>query len=136
MSTQPHDAFSIPIEAIDVSDPQLYQDDTWQPLLERLRREVQCIGACESFAFGPYWSVTQIRGNFCGRAQPRVATRRTRSSAVFAVGTGRRGASARLYPDGTRPGMTAAPSSVAPIVAPSNLANLEQTIREDGLSVC
>jgi hypothetical protein len=31
MTTQLHDAHSIPLEAIDVSDPQLYQDDAWYP---------------------------------------------------------------------------------------------------------
>ena len=39
MTTQLHDAYSIPLEAIDVSDPQLYQDDAWYPYFERLRRE-------------------------------------------------------------------------------------------------
>ena len=39
MTTQLHDAYSIPLEAIDVSDPQLYQDDTYYPYFERLRRE-------------------------------------------------------------------------------------------------
>jgi hypothetical protein len=37
MTTQLHDAYSIPLEAIDVSDPQLYQDDAWYPYFERLR---------------------------------------------------------------------------------------------------
>ena len=32
-------AWTIPLEQIDVSDPQLYQDDTWYPYFERLRRE-------------------------------------------------------------------------------------------------
>ena len=39
MTTQLHDAYLIPLEAIDVSDPQLYQDDAWYPYFERLRRE-------------------------------------------------------------------------------------------------
>jgi hypothetical protein len=30
------DAYSIPLDAIDISDPQLYQDDTWYPYFERL----------------------------------------------------------------------------------------------------
>ena len=39
MEAQLQDACSIPLEAIDVSDPQLYQNDTWYPYFERLRRE-------------------------------------------------------------------------------------------------
>ena len=33
------DAYATPIEQIDVSNPHLYQDDTWRPYFERLRRE-------------------------------------------------------------------------------------------------
>ena len=33
------DADSMPLDAIDVSDPRLYQDDVWQPYFARLRRE-------------------------------------------------------------------------------------------------
>ena len=31
---------NIPLDAIDVSDPQIYQDDTWSPYFARLRREL------------------------------------------------------------------------------------------------
>ena len=29
----------LPLDAVDVSDPAIYQNDTWQPLFARLRRE-------------------------------------------------------------------------------------------------
>jgi cytochrome P450 len=32
-------AMSMPIEAIDVSDPGLFREDVWQPYFERLRRD-------------------------------------------------------------------------------------------------
>src|SRR6185295_2710316 len=48
----------LPLEAIDVSDPQLYLDDTWRPLFERLRRE-DPIHYCPQSPYGPYWSVTR-----------------------------------------------------------------------------
>ena len=32
------EAWRMPLDAIDVSDPQLFQDDTWYPYFERLRR--------------------------------------------------------------------------------------------------
>ena len=38
MTTQLEDAYSVPLDKIDVSDPQLYQDDTYYPYFERLRR--------------------------------------------------------------------------------------------------
>jgi cytochrome P450 len=60
MSAQPHDAYSIRLEAIDVSDPQLYQDDTWHPYFERLRREAP-VHWCRESRYGPYWSVCKYK---------------------------------------------------------------------------
>jgi hypothetical protein len=47
-----------PLDTIDVSDPAIYQQDTWQPLFARLRREAP-IHYCPESRFGPYWSVTR-----------------------------------------------------------------------------
>ena len=60
MTTQLHDAYSIPLEAIDVSDPQLYQDDAWYPYFERLRREAP-VHWCRESRYGPYWSVCKYK---------------------------------------------------------------------------
>src|SRR5271157_5377620 len=60
MNTQLHDADSIPLEAIDVSDPQLYQDDTWYPYFERLRREAP-VHWCRESRYGPYWSLSKYK---------------------------------------------------------------------------
>ena len=32
-------AATVPLDKLDVSDPQLYYDDVWQPYFERLRRD-------------------------------------------------------------------------------------------------
>ena len=58
MSSRLRDANSIPLEAIDVSDPQLYADDTWAPFFARLRWEAP-VHYCSKSAYGPYWSVTR-----------------------------------------------------------------------------
>ena len=47
---------SMPLDAIDVSDPKIYQDDVWQPYFERLRREAP-VHYCPESRYGPYWSV-------------------------------------------------------------------------------
>ena len=60
MTTQSDDAYSMPLEAIDVSDPQLYQDDTWYPYFERLRREAP-VHWCRESRYGPYWSVCKYK---------------------------------------------------------------------------
>ena len=46
------------LNSIDVSDPRLYQDDTWRPQFAQLRRD-DPVHYCEASAFGPYWSVTR-----------------------------------------------------------------------------
>ena len=51
---------SMPLDAIDVSQPQLYQDDVWEPYFARLRRE-DPVHWCETGMYGSYWSVTRYR---------------------------------------------------------------------------
>ena len=46
------------LASIDVSDPRLYQDDSWRPLFAQLRRD-DPVHYCEASPFGPYWSVTR-----------------------------------------------------------------------------
>src|ERR1700721_4273932 len=53
-------AYTMPLERFDVSDPKLYQDDTWYPYFARLRREDPVHYTRESL-YGPYWSVTKYK---------------------------------------------------------------------------
>ena len=47
-----------PLSSIDVSDPAIYEQDTWRPLFARLRREAP-VHYCADSRYGPYWSVTR-----------------------------------------------------------------------------
>ena len=59
VATDPREsAYGTPIEQIDVSNPHLYQDDTWRPYFERLRRE-DPVHWCENGIYGAFWSVTR-----------------------------------------------------------------------------
>src|SRR5215467_9557189 len=61
VNLDPHeDAYSIPLDKIDVSQPRLYQDDIWYPYFERLRRE-DPVHWCEKGMYGSYWSVTKYK---------------------------------------------------------------------------
>ncbi|MEZ5660825.1 MAG: cytochrome P450 [Burkholderiaceae bacterium] len=59
MSSSDHQqrAESLPLQAIDVSDPALYRDDTWRPYFARLRREAP-LHYCADSPYGPYWAVS------------------------------------------------------------------------------
>ena len=56
-AVETRDAESTPLEDIDVSRPELYGGDTWQPWFARLRREAPVHFQRESLN-GPFWSVT------------------------------------------------------------------------------
>src|ERR1700756_4803887 len=56
MTTSLPDVYSMPLDAIDVSDPKIYQDDVWQPYFESLRQEAP-VHYCRESRYGPYWSV-------------------------------------------------------------------------------
>ena len=54
------DAYSLPLDAIDVSNPKLYQNDIWYPYFERLRRE-DPVHHTKDGMYGSYWSVTKYK---------------------------------------------------------------------------
>ncbi|WP_158926028.1 cytochrome P450 [Acidisphaera sp. S103] len=122
------DAYATPIDRIDVSNPHLYQDDTWRPYFERLRRE-DPVHWCESGMYGAFWSVTRYRDIMA------VDTNQHAFSSDAMMG----GIVLRDVPmDFRRPSFISMDPPkhdeqrkiVAPIVAPMNLANLSGTIRE------
>jgi cytochrome P450 len=121
-------AYATPIERIDVSNPHLYQDDTWRPYFERLRRE-DPVHWCEAGMYGSYWSVTRYRDIMA------VDTNQHAFSSDALMG----GIVLRDLPmDMRRPSFISMDPPkhdeqrkiVAPIVAPGNLAKLSGTIRE------
>lgn len=62
MSAQPQlpDPRAIDLSEIDVSRPELMQQDVHWDYFARLREEAP-IHYCSNSAFGPYWSVTRFR---------------------------------------------------------------------------
>ena len=122
------DAYDTPIDRIDVSNPHLYQDDTWRPYFERLRQE-DPVHWCESGMYGSFWSVTRYRDIMA------VDTNHKAFSSDALMG----GIVLRDLPmDMRRPSFISMDppkhdeqrKTVAPIVAPMNLARLSGTIRE------
>ncbi len=114
------------IAPIDVSNPDLYRTDTWQPLFAKLRAEDPVQYVPDS-AYGPYWSVTKYNDIMTVELDPQ-----TYSSEVGGI-------TIRDIPDEIRresfismdpPRHTAERKTVAPIVAPFNLKNMADTIRE------
>jgi cytochrome P450 len=114
------------LASIDVSDPHLYQDDTWRPLFEQLRRD-DPVHYCEASPFGPYWSVTRYDDIFAVELDHANYSSEIGGIQVVDQLKGQELANfIRMDP----PGHTAQRRTVAPIVAPSNLANFEPLIRK------
>ncbi len=121
------DAWTLPLDQIDVSHPQLYQDNAWAPYFARLRRD-DPVHWTEQGIYGSFWSVTKYRDIM------RVDTNQKTYSSDAMIG----GVTLRDVPaDFRRPNFIAMDPPkhdeqrrvVAPIVAPMNLARLSGTIR-------
>jgi len=112
----------------DLGDPRLYREDSWRPHFARLRREDPVHYHPES-PYGPYWSVTRYADIM------KVELDHGTYSSASQLG----GIQIADQPQGEElpnfirmdpPRHTAQRKAVAPIVAPSNLANMEGLIRE------
>jgi cytochrome P450 len=114
------------LDRIDVSDPALYQNDTWQPLFARLRRE-DPVHYCAESAYGPYWSVTRYNDIMAVELDPA-----TYSSELGGIQLIDQPESMKL-PNFIRmdpPRHTAQRKTVAPVASPNALADYEVTIRQ------
>ncbi|MGB5948307.1 MAG: cytochrome P450 [Parvibaculum sp.] len=122
------DPYSIPIEEIDVANPELFRSNAMWPHFERLRRE-DPVHYCADSQFGPYWSVTKYHDIMA------VDTNHAVFSSEAALGgitirDGREDFRLPMFIAMDPPKHDAQRKVVSPIVAPENLARLEGTIRE------
>ena len=116
------------LASIDVGDPRLYQDDSWRPWFEQLRRD-DPVHYCEASPFGPYWSVTRYDDIFAVELDHENYSSSSELGGIQLADQPKgqeRASFIRMDP----PGHTAQRRTVAPIVAPSNLVNLEPLIRK------
>lgn len=118
-------AYELPLDEIDVTDVELFCQDTIWPYFERLRKQDPIHYQAES-KYGPFWSITKYQDIMSVDANHQAF-----SSAE--------GIALHYKPSGglPTPGFIAMDpprhdeqrKTVSPIVASANLANLEQTIR-------
>ncbi len=119
-------AYTMPLAQFDVSDPKLYQDDTWYPYFERLRREAPVHYVPDSL-YGPYWAVSkykdimhcevhhQIYSNEIGGIQIEDQPKDMQRPSFIRMDPPRHDEQRKV---------------ASPIVAPANLAQMESLIRE------
>lgn len=111
---------------INVSNPDLYQTDTWQEAFARLRAEDPVQYVPES-PFGPYWSVVRYKDIMTVELDAKTYSSELGGITIRDVPDEvKRESFIRMDP----PQHTAERRTVAPIVAPANLKNMTDSIRE------
>ncbi|TMJ23337.1 MAG: cytochrome P450 [Alphaproteobacteria bacterium] len=121
-------AYSIPLEAFDPGDPELFKTDSFWPYFDRLRQE-EPVHYCRDSIFGPYWSVTKYNDIM------EIET----NHAVFSSAASLGGITIRDVPPDLRresfiamdqPRHSAQRKTVAPMFTPTHLDQLAINIRK------
>ncbi|HEY1933280.1 MAG TPA: cytochrome P450 [Acetobacteraceae bacterium] len=122
------DAYAMPLDAIDVSNPKLYQDDVWHPYFERLRREAP-VHYTRDGMYGSFWSVTKFKDIMQVETSHQLYSSEAKLGGITITDRPmefRRSSFIASDP----PRHDEQRKVVSPIVAPANLQNMEGLIRE------
>ncbi len=130
MNTIPNpDVLNDPLEAFDVSRPELFFEDKWHDWFARLRKE-DPVHYCKDSVNGAYWSITRHADIMAVDTNHEVFS--SARGIAIAGGTGKDDAEAAeissfITMDPPQHGVQR--KTVSPVVAPGNLANMEPLIR-------
>ena len=124
------DPWTMPLDEIDVADARIFQDDVWPDWFARLRRDdpVHFIGDSQ---FGPFWSVTKYKDIMKVETNPRVFSSADGITLLDQETQYKLAMFIAMDP----PKHDVQRLVVAPIVAPGNLANMADTIRERAIRI-
>jgi cytochrome P450 len=118
-------------EPIDVSQPELWRENRFAPLLARLRRE-DPVNFCPASDFGPYWSVTRHADIMQIEALSHIFSSSYALGGITILGEGKPLWGDDLLPmfiAMDRPEHTGQRRAVAPAFTPSEMARLAPAIR-------
>ena len=122
------DAWNSALDQIDVSDPLLYQNDVYHPYFERLRRE-DPVHYRKGGMYGDFWSVTKFKDIMTVETHPHVYSSEAKLGGISITDRPmefRRSSFISMDP----PRHDEQRRVVSPIVAPANLQNMSEIIRE------
>lgn len=114
---------NVPIDAIDVSAPAIFEADVWGPYFKRLRQE-QPVHYCPVSPYGPYWSITRY-----GDIRAVELDHHTYSSDSARGGIRIDNKLRESFISADPPRHTAERETIAPAFSPTNLASYETVIR-------
>ncbi len=118
-------AYSLPLDQINVADPELFRTDSMWPYFERLRKEAP-VHLQTEHEFGPYWSVTRYNDIMAVDTNPAVFS----SERAITIADPEDDFQLPMFIAMDPPKHDAQRKVVSPVVAGPNLAALEPIIRE------
>lgn len=120
------DAYAMPLEDIDVSDPMLFKNDAFWPYFERLRNE-DPVHYCRNSPFGSYWSITKFNDIMEVEKNPEVFSSEVGGITIFErMADFKTSSFIQMDP----PKHDVQRRTVTGVVAPTNLALLQPIIRK------
>jgi cytochrome P450/predicted MFS family arabinose efflux permease len=123
------DASTIALEDIDVSNIELWRTNSHWPYFARLRRE-DPVHWCRDSQFGPYWSVTKFDDIMAVETNHKVFSSEVGHNGITIVDESRSdGPDLPMFIAMDPPRHDHQRKTVSPIVAPANLARMEDLIR-------
>ena len=125
MAAAREEAWSTPLDQIDVSRPERFATDTFWPFFERLRKEAP-VHYCAESMFGPYWSVTRYKDIMHVEMNHKIFS----SEPAITIIDPEPDLELPMFIAMDPPRHDEQRKVVSPVVAPPNLQRLEGTIRE------
>ena len=122
------EAFSMPIDEIDVSKPRLFQEDTIGHYFERLRRD-DPVHFTENQFYGRFWSVTKYKDIMAVDTNHGVYSSDCTQGGIALWNAPDVKQRLQMFIAMDPPKHDEQRKAVSPIVAPANLASMESTIR-------
>lgn len=119
------DPYSIPLDEFDVSQAALFQSNTMWGFFDRLRKE-DPIHYCKDSEFGPFWSVTKFDDIMAVEGNPEVFS----SKPAISLQDPDQELNVSMFIAMDEPEHGNQRRTVQEAVAPRNLANMEELIRE------
>ena len=123
------DINSVPLEEVDVSRPELFQNDTWRPWFARLRSEAPVHFLADSVN-GPFWSVTSHKLIKEVDTNHELFSSEKGGIAIVDPIVVEGQIQGKNFIGMDEPEHAKQRRAVAPTLAPTNLAELESLIRE------
>ena len=118
-----------PLADIDVSRPELYSQDCWQPVFEMLRRK-DPVHYCENSVYGPYWSLTTYKPIVHVEALPDIFSSDWRNGGFTLLSSSDDETIALpMFIGMDRPEHTQQRRTVSPAFTPSEMSRMSEFVR-------